>query len=78
MTTGLCSIEALSPLEKFNHVVGSVSIDFSTGLKWDAPSHHTVSCFWLHANKTLESSRNLILMDFGAFFQLAFTLRKAK
>ena len=35
----ICSSMAFPPLGNSDHVVVSVSIDFSTNLKWDAPFH---------------------------------------
>ena len=35
----ICSAMAFPPLGNSDHVVVSVSIDFPTNTKWDAPSH---------------------------------------
>ena len=37
--TSICSTMTFLPLEHSGHVVPSVSIDFSSNLKWDAPFH---------------------------------------
>ena len=39
----ICSTMAFHPLENSDHVVVSVSIDFQTNSKWDAPFHH-IAC----------------------------------
>ena len=37
----ICSTMAFRPLGNSDHVVVSVSIDFQSNSKWDAPCHHT-------------------------------------
>ena len=39
LDTGICSRMAFPPLENFDHVVVSVSIDSPSNLQWDAPFH---------------------------------------
>ena len=36
----ICSTMAFPPLENYDHVVVSVSIDFPLNSHWDAPFHH--------------------------------------